>query len=140
AGRKPALEGRARMVRGRSKHLWGGFYSGGGGGERRGGGGILAPLAGIKPALQGRARMVRGRSKNLWGRVYPGRRRWERRRGGGILAPLAGVKPAPQKPSVFPEGVPAAHFLPAIDDAAEQLGGFLGVVTGRVGLAGVEGD
>src|SRR5690606_14230287 len=36
--------------------------------------------------------------------------------------------------------VPAAHFLPAVDDAAEEFGGFLGVVARRVRFASVEVD
>lgn len=35
---------------------------------------------------------------------------------------------------------PATHVLPAVDDAAEQLGGLLGVVAGRVGLTAIEVD
>src|SRR5690606_14212341 len=35
---------------------------------------------------------------------------------------------------------PAAHFLPAVDDAAEQLGGFFRVVAGRVGFTSIEVD
>src|SRR5690606_27528307 len=35
---------------------------------------------------------------------------------------------------------PAAQVLPAVDDLAEQLGGFLGVVGGAVGFAVAEGD
>ena len=35
----------------------------------------------------------------------------------------------PEKASVV-EVFPAAHFLPTVDDAAEQLGGLLGVVAG----------
>lgn len=43
-------------------------------------------------------------------------------------------------PTLVVEVFPAAHFLPAVDDAAEQLCSLLGVVASRVGLAAVEVD
>jgi hypothetical protein len=43
-------------------------------------------------------------------------------------------------PQSIVEVFPAAHLFPAVDDAAEQLGGLLGVVARRVRLATIEVD
>src|SRR5690349_8948631 len=49
---------------------------------------------------------------------------------------MGGITPEQSIVEIFP----TAHLLPAIDDAAEQLSGLLGVVTGRVSLAAIEID